>query len=313
MANDISLFPSLSEELARKIRFQKSKFQFFYTDKNEEEHELDDEPIEAMSSVNCIKDENGEWDQDTHNFGFKRRYLLRTFSCLFGESGIACKNAVLGLALVWTSSDSKQRGVIRIGTFSLDDETMEASVVKTFDCAQLRGQVDLTTVLYIASAGVPENNEHHLANTNGYVVGELETYTIQLDGRGSTFPVFEVFAPNQPLWYVKCDWSDPTQDSFSDSISINLNMAHKNYRYIDRKQAAFNSQLLSEIIASAISIIIERARLQSAYWDQIISNDSLVEGSVGQAIFYFSEALDWDLSTPESVSLCARKYFDQRM
>ena len=66
-------------------------------------------------------------------------------------------------------------------------------------------------------------------------------------------------------------------------------------------------------MAGAVSLIIEKVRLQSAYWDQIINNDGLEEGSVGQAIFYFSDTLEWDLSTPEAVSLCARKYFEQRV
>ena len=313
MANDILFFPSLTEELSKKIRFQKTKYSFFYTDNEGEEHELKDEPVEALSSIFCIKDEEGKWDQDKHNIGFRRQCRLRTFQCLFGERGIACKNAVLGIAVIWTSPDSKQRGAIPVATFTVQDQIVETKIEKLFERAQLRGQVDFSTVLYIASAGVPEPGEGHLANTNGYLLGELESYSVKLDGKGSTFPVFEVYAPGQPLWYVKCDWIDPTQDSFSENVSINLNTAHKNYRYIDRKQKSFNGQLLSEIMAAAISIIIEKIRLQSAYWDQIMNNDNLDEGSVGQAVFYFADTLEWDLSTPESVSLCARKYFDQRI
>ena len=33
MAKDILLFPTLSDELVRKIRFQKTKYSFFYTDR----------------------------------------------------------------------------------------------------------------------------------------------------------------------------------------------------------------------------------------------------------------------------------------
>ena len=313
MSNDVLLFPSLSEELSKRLRFQKTKYAFFYTDKNKEEHELKDEPVEAYSSINCIKDDEGVWDQDKNNLGFRRRLLLRSFQCLFGESGIACNNAILGIAIVWTSSDSKQRGVIPVGTFSVYDKAMEWSVEKMFSRAMLRGQVDFSTVIYIAEAGKPNRKELHLANTNGYILGELETYTIKLDGKGSTFPIFEVSAPGQPLWYVKCDWIDPTQDLLSECVSINLNTAHKSYKYIDHKQACYNNQLLLEVMAGAVSLIIEKVRLQSAYWDQIINNDGLEEGSVGQAIFYFSDTLEWDLSTPEAVSLCARKYFEQRV
>ena len=313
MVNTVMLFPSLNEELLKRIRFQKQKYIFYYIGKDHEEHELKDEPIEALSSIYCIKDEEGEWTQDRYNIGFRRRYCLRTFQCLFGENGIACKNALLGLAIVWTSSDSKQRGVVPVGTFSAKDQILDVEAEKFFDRAQLRGEIELTTVIYLAKAGKPEGNELHLANINGYILGELETFTIKLDGTGSAFPVFEVSDPGQPLWYVKCDWIDPTEDQFEDCVSINLNTAHKNYKYIDRNQKTFNACLLSEIMASAISNIIEKVRLQTVYWDQVLSNDNLDEGSVGQAIFYFTDTLEWDLSTPESVSLSARKFFDQRM
>ena len=312
MAENILLYPSLTDNLLKKIRFQKTKYVFFYTDREDRECELTDEPVEAMSSIYCIKDESGEWDQDKNNFGLRRRYCLRTFQCLFGPTGLACRNAVLGLAIVWTSSDSKQRGVIPVGTFTYDDQILDVSTEKLFEKAQLRGLVTFTTVLYLAGAGVPGNDEAHLANTNGYLLGELESFTIKLDGKGSTFPVFEVAEPGQPLWYVKCDWIDPTADAFSECVSINLNTAHKSYKYIDRTLTSFNGQLLAEIMASAICIIIEKLR-PSAYWDQITGNDTLEEGSVGQAVYYFSSALEWDLATPESVSLSARKFFDKRM
>lgn len=313
MANDILLYPSLNEEFISKIRFQKQKYNFFYTDKNDDEYELADEPTEAMSSTYCIKDENGVWTQDDNNLGLRRKYCLRTFHCLFGENGVACKNAKLGLAIQWTSPDSRQRGVIRIGEFCATDQIMEAEAERIFGKAQLRGEVTFTTVLYIAEAGKPTENENHLANTNGYILGELDTFTIRLDGSSSAFPVFEVSEPGQPLWYVKCDWMDPTIDSFSDSVSINLNTAHKNYAYINRDEKVFDSQLLAEIMASAITLIIEKVRLEPGYWDQIMQGDSLETGSVGQAIYYFMDTLEWDLSSPDSVSLCARKFFDQRM
>lgn len=49
MNRDILLFPFLNEELQKKIRFQKSRFTFYYRDKNNEEHELQGEPVEAQS------------------------------------------------------------------------------------------------------------------------------------------------------------------------------------------------------------------------------------------------------------------------
>lgn len=313
MSNDILLFPSLNEDLVSKIRFQKQRFRFYYTDKNEEEYDLIDEPLDTQSSIYTIKDENGVWTQDDNNLCLSRKYCLRTFQCLFGDSGIVCKNAKLGLAIQWTSSDSRQRGVIRIGEVGIDDRILEAEAQKEFGKAQLRGIVNFSTILYIAKSGIPEKNEKHLANTEGYILGELDNYTIKLDGSSSAFPVFEVSEPGQPLWYVKCDWLDPTVDLFSESVSINLNTAHKNYAYIDRTNKHFDNQLLAEIMSSALSLIIEKLRLEVGYWEQIMQGSDLEYGSVGQAIYYFMDTLEWDLSSPESVSLSVRKFFDQRM
>ena len=89
MAENILLFPSLTDDLLKKIRFQKTKYVFFYTDGDDQERELTDEPVEALSSIYCIKDESGEWDQDKNDFGLRRRYCLRTYQCLFGPTGIA--------------------------------------------------------------------------------------------------------------------------------------------------------------------------------------------------------------------------------
>lgn len=312
MANNIMLFPSLNEELVSKIRFEKEKFHFYYTDEHdEEEYDLVDERVEA-SSFYCIKDEHGKWTQDDNNLCFRSTFRLRTFQCLFGENGIACKNAKLGMAIQWTSSDSRQRGVVKIGEFSADEQIMEAEVEQRFEKAQLRGLVTLSIIIYLAKPGNPSEGEVHLANTEGYVLGELESYTLKLDGSGSAFPVFEVSDQGQPLWYIKCDWEDPTSDAFSECVSINLNTAHKNYAYIDRNTKEFNKQLLFEIVASAITLIIEKVRHESD-WDQIMRGENLEQGSVGQAIYYFKSALEWDLTDSETVSLSARKFFEQRM
>lgn len=312
MANSILLYPSLNDELLSKIRFQGRGFEFFYTDKDDEEHPLELESAEAMSSTKFIKDDSGVWTQDDNNLCFRRQCRLSTVSCLFGENGIVCEDARIGVAIQWTSSDSKQRGVVKVTDFGINNQIIEMCAEKDFGKAQLRGEVSLKTILYVAAAGNPNENEIHLANTEGYVLGEIDSLTIRLDGTNSSFPIYEVSEPGQPLWYIKCEWDDPTIDSLEDCVSINLNTAHKKYMYIDRNQKVFDSQLLVEIMASAITLLIEKVRT-GGYWEQILQNDSLEQGSVGQVIYYFYETLEWDLSSAETVSLSARKFFDQRL
>ena len=315
MAKGFMLFPSLTEDFANRIRIQSKETEFYYTNREDEEFELMGELLDQSSCIYKLTDTLGIWTQDDYNFGIRKKYLLRTFQCLFGPEGIACKDAKIGLALVWTSADSKQRGIIEVGQFGSEDLQMQNEADVLFQKAQLRGRVDFSTVLYIACSGTPTENEIHLANTPGYILGEFENekFSIQLDGNGSIFPVYERPEEGQPLWYVKCDWLDPLTDSFEESVSIHINTLHKNYRYIDRTQKTYDKQLLVEIMSSAISIVIETLRADEASWEEITSGENFEHGSVGEIIYYFKNTHNWELSTPQSVSLSIRRFFDQRL
>ena len=45
-------------------------------------------------------------------------------------------------------------------------------------------------------------------------------------------------------------------------------------------------------MASAVTLLIENVRLEKGYWEQIMQGESLENGSIGQAIYYFMETLD---------------------
>ena len=220
------------------------------------------------------------------------------------------------------SSDYKKLSEIMKQTFlkvvnedlsEVKDHTfVEGEIEKEFSCAKLRGDIEFSVVLYIAEAGTPEKDETHLANEEGYVLGEFDNFILRLDGTGSLFPVFEVYEKDQPLWYVRCDWTDPLSDSFAESVSINLNTAHKNFKYIDRTQKTFCAQLLVEVMSAALCCIIEKIRSEK-YLEQILGNEELEQGSIGEVIRYFANTLGWDFSTPDNLSLTTRKFFDGRV
>lgn len=312
MAMNISLFPKINETLLNKIRFQTTAYDFYYI-RDDWEFPLTAEEIDGSVTVHKLVDEQGIWSPDDYNICVRRKYSLRTYQCLFGENGIACENSKLGLALMWMSSDSKQRGVIPIGTIENSMWDLELDLNYEFATAQLRGSVEFTTVIYIKEAGTPRWNEMHLANEYGCLVGELDSFVVKLDGTGSVFPMYEVQEPGQPLWYVRCDWDDPTYELFSDCVAININTAHKNYKYLDKTKRTYDEQLLKEIMASALILIITKLKEQGNYWDATLSGDDLQNGSVSEAINYFVDTLEWDVSTPETMSVSIRKFFDQRM
>lgn len=312
MAAKISLFPVLSDEMLEKVRFQASPYTFYYV-RDDEEYSLSAEETDSGTMVYKIVDEEGIWSPDDYNIGFQRTYSLRTYQCLFGENGIACNNAVLGLAIMWASSDSKQRDVIQVGEIKNVSDDLTFKVNYEFLKAQLRGTVEFTTIIYIKQTGTPGWGEEHLANYYGCILGEIDKYTIKLDGTGSFFPVYEVHEPGQPLWYVKCDWNDPAYDQFAECVSVYINTGNKNYKYLDKTKKTFNNQLLKEIMATALTIVIARLKEKQSDWEAMINGDDLQPGSVSEAVYYFKTTLEWNLSTIESASLSIRKFFDQRM
>ncbi|MEG0720149.1 MAG: hypothetical protein RR446_00045 [Lachnospiraceae bacterium] len=312
MAANFSLFPVINDELLGKLRYQTSPYELYYI-RNDQEYILRAEEVESSITVHKVIDDEGIWSPDDYSLCLRRRYSIRTYQCLFGENGIACKNATLGLALMWTSSDSKQRGVIPIGDIENSSRDLEFLLNREFAEAQLRGIVEFSTVIYLKSAGTPLWDEGHLANDYGCLLGELDKFIIKLDGDGSVFPMYEINEPGQPLWYVKCEWDDPTYDQFSESVSININTAHKSYKYLDKTKRTFDDQLLKEIMSSALILIITKLKEQNNYWDATTTGEELQRGSVSEAIYYFINSLEWDVSSPEGMSLSIRKFFDQRM
>lgn len=318
MANPIYLYPSLTETMKEGI-FQAKNYIISY-DNEGFEKELDYELAEVGALYHCLKSD-GKWNVDTHNLYFKRSIALKNFKKLFGPFGIASKNSKLGLSVIWTSPDSRQRGAVLVKKFNVSSEEwndkqdhtfVEADIDIEFPCAKLRGDVKFSIVLSIAEAGKPNDDEIHLANEEGFVLGELDTFVIRIDGNGSLFPVYEVYEPNHSLWHVRCDWTDPMVDPFSETVSININKAHKNFKYIDRGQKTFCAQLLIEVMSAALCCIVEKIRSEK-YLDQILSDEEVESGSVGEAIRYFSQTLGWDLSAPDKLSCSAREFFDRRI
>jgi len=319
MSTTIYLYPSVTDDIRENL-FQAKPYRFTYTGRDGTDNDLTYEEAEVTSSVNCLKTD-GVWNADNFNLCVRRTVALKGYKKLFGPDGLACRNAKLGMGFVWTSADSKQRGAIPIIAFGISEEEqkeksdhsfVQGEIDAEFAPARLRGDIEFDVMLYIAQAGTPASDEMHLANQEGFILGTLDSFVLRLDGTGSLFPVFEVFEHDKPLWSVRCDWIDPTVDSFSESVSININKAHSNYKFIDRTQKTYCSQLLVEVMSAALCCIMEKIRSEK-YLDQMLGTDEMEPGSVGEAVRYFANTLNWDFSTPDRLSLSIRKFFDGRL
>lgn len=312
MTSGISLFPVLNDRLRDRIRLEFTPYQFSYT-RDAVDYELEANTADGENVLKLEDKHYGIWNPDEYNICVSRDYVLKTFSVLFGAQGIACNNAKLGLALLWTSPDSKQRGVVKIGEFSCKDHQVNLHLDWEIPKAQLRGSIRLSTILYLSASGYAGPSEYHLANDEGVVLGTMDRTDIILDGVGSAFPIYLIHNLQMPLWNVTCEWEDPFQDQFFETVAINLNTAHRNYKYLDQTKRTYNDQMLKEIIASALTIIIVKLRENKEDWNEILKGENLAPGSVGQAINYYIDTLDWKLNSPESISLSIREYLEGKM
>jgi hypothetical protein len=177
-----------------------------------------------------------------------------------------------------------------------------------------RGRVDLQTAIVIKKAGHPLDDEAHLANISGTVVGIIDTYSLQFDGTGSSFPILLNSKINGLLWELQCDFDDVLTDRFSDSVAVILNRAHKDYKFINPADTNnYNPSLLREVLASAISSMVDYVREKGRTdWNDVL-NGKAEEGSVGQVIYYFVTALNMNLDDPKQCSISLRDFFEKNL
>lgn len=306
----LTSFPTISDELKGMIRYRSTSFTFSYQEGGED-HELVAE--DNGSSVRPLVDEHHRWTPDSFGLRIGRTYRINSASFLFGEKGVACSDAELGLALVWKSSDSRQRSAVDLGAILNSNEEQTYTLDKPFSEPRFRGRLELQTVIVVRKAGHPGENEEFLANIPGTILGVLDSFSVLFDGNGSMFPVSYGPNPGGLLWSVDCNFDDPTTAIFdADTVSINLNTSHGDYKYINMADKAnFNPALLKEILADAVATIVDCAR-ESSYWDDI-RNGKSEEGSVGEAIHYFLKVLDLDLDNPRLSSISMRTLFEQKL
>lgn len=318
MSQAIPLFPTFNEDVKDDI-FKLDDYIFSYERDNEIIELVLESVGTGLSKEATISDETGYWNPDEYPLSVNRKIKVTKAAGLFSTgapsadmaNAIACHDAVIGIGLKWYSSESNQCGALPIGVITNTTVNKEFSLNFAFEKASVRGEIVFKIILYIHTSGKPNDYERHFGNTPGMVLGEIDTFAIRIDGNGSFFPIYEINKPGEPLWDIKCTWADAASDSFSESVSIYINKAHKNYKFLNREDARnFNSQLFTEIMSSAICVIIETLRNEEG---GMASLDNAQEGSVAQAVNYFRDKLDWNLKTSQLTSRSIRLFLEDKL
>ena len=309
MNNFLSPFPVLNDKRIEKLCYRTTEYSFFYNKENKKVT-IEKKKNDLNDSCYILRATEGDdWNHDDYELRLVRSIKLSNLETLFGCSGIACSTASIGIAILWTSSDSRQRGVIQVGEFTKKDDDKEFDIEYVFEKGTLRGSIFLKTIFFIKSVGRPLSNETFLANTYGCILGELDTIEVILDGNGSVFPIMNEENGSGPLWRIICDWIDPTEDKFDDCVRIMLNTQHKFYRLIEEENG---NTLLIEIIANAMTILISKLQ-NSSFWNNAVSGTGFSAGSICDAVNYFVNTLEWDPSTPEKLSETIRTSLEGKL
>ena len=316
MSNIIDLFPTITENNNNDF-FSIREYELYYKYNQSDIMLSLDKGF--LKNLYTIIDRNGIWNLNDYDLHIKRTINIEDPSPLFynndsanNENAIACHDATLGIAIIWTSKDSNQKEVIPVDEIRSFDIGKEITAEFIIPKRSVRGILSFYTIIYIKDSGHATSKEFIYANTPGIKLGTIDEFNLAVDGNGSSFPIYEVEKKGYPLWYVECSWKDATIDEFSQYVAVYLNTAHPKYVYINTKDKKnFSSQLFIEIMANAVGQIIETLRSEEKD-DGFSILDDAQEGSVALAIKYFRDKLEWDLSTPTNLSLSIRKTLEEK-
>lgn len=293
MANNIPLFPMMTDDLILKTGFTLETKTFYYHD---ETKELKLSLIEGEDAICTLEDSKGVWNAAEDDLGVKGIFSMRNPKALFGTEGVAPMDAKLGVALVWKSADSLQRGAMPIIQFDALTKGHHYEFHHDFALGQFKGNVSFTLTLYLVEPG--KKLDSYFADECGTILGDfLDPLILQFDGQRSIFPIYEIaLSSKDPLCDLSISMSDPSEDDFLDSVMIRLNVSHKSYHFIDMNSPDFNAQLFTEELAQALFLMVLEVKEYPIAWQNILDGMHFKEGSVCAVINYFIKTLGWNVT-----------------
>jgi len=302
----ISLFRTIeSIDLVMETGYSESAIEASFFSGNTE-IQLD---VEAEGNAVIISDSNLDWDLSKHGLALRKTISLKNVGLFFGENGVAQDGAVLGIAAIVSSLTSNRTEVFRIVEFDSKSHPIKKECEIILPKGIFRGHLYLRTALYLVRS---TNKKTGYACSSGTIIGTLGKTTIETTDR-LLFPIVEVDEPKEPIWWVRCNWTDATEDIFEESnVCIFLNRGHKNFNLIDTDSEKKCTPYLADIVCTAIQMMIEKAMHNTEEWKKIQTIPNHLEGSVAYVLNYII-SLGWDFSTPELLAKSIRNYVYPRM
>lgn len=288
------LYPTLTEEMTDAAGFSSKPYSYSYSLDGTEQ-----KLIGKGKSVVRFDDET--WKVERDGLKIRRKIVFESPGVLYGESGIACKDAELGACIIWVNRSLTQMGTI----LPIKEYVIDASKVYEFDYeftpGMLKGDLSLEMQLYIKkSAENPLPNEKSLMNDEGVTVGVLDETHLDFGNMYMDFPIIEINNKEQPMWWLELsDWTEPKTDLFNeDNIRVYLNTAYESCPKMG--ETIKNADVLVDIITTVYVMLFEKIEDCGCLADTI--NDVEVEpGSISKMLYYFKNSCGTDIDFSSSI------------
>lgn len=263
-SSNICFYPQLSDELFDCIfDNNNTNISFSYT-VNDEIKNIDF----IDNNDNISFDSSNDWNCDDYNLDILLNIKLKNLNKLFGVAGIAPSNSKIGLCIEWYSAQAKIRKVINSQEFiSKEDNEKMFTFEITLPKQTFNGSVSFNALLYLAKSDENISKDESFLNNNvGVLIGDVIKKVIFMTGDGSQFPIKVISLPESNLlWKLELNLDEPESRQISDGITLILNSAHKDYKFINPESDCYCERLADEIVTNAIVLFLSELSKSSEF------------------------------------------------
>lgn len=283
--DNLFFYPTLTEELKEQAGIVISPYSFSYYFDNEYR------PLQSKGKNTIRLDDSWEsWKIESDGLYLRREIVIEYPEVLYGDKGIACKNAEIGICIIWTNKSLTQMGTILPSEEFNSGATKHVVFEHDIKPGEVQGDLELETILFIKKAAEEVfPSEECLMNDCGVKVGVLDICRLDFGSIYMDFPIQEVNSKKLPLWWLELGaWTDPRQDLFNeDNLCLYLNSAYDCCPKVG--EVIKNADVLIEIITTAYTLIFQKI-MEMDCLAQTLNDVDLEPGSISKIMFYFQSS-----------------------
>ncbi|SIS90186.1 hypothetical protein [Salimicrobium salexigens] len=307
--NNISFFKTLNDDMLADTGYQETPAKMYFFKEGREIVFTPEILTEGATKEVLLKEETYSFDFSQDDLHYSKRITFQNHQYLFGKEGLVSEEGEIGLGVKYFSKESQQQYTKVLASFKKDTPPLTDRLIDfVIPSGYFRGNVVIEIILF-AVTPIAE----HFPLTKGTVLGKLESTKFLLEGEGGSFPILHHADPNEPLWWVDCNWEDAAIDTFhEDYVSLNINRQHPDAKDLKLDAMPQVSPMLKNVITSALYIIAQKV-IQEEY--NLTSKDDtsdFEEGSIASAISYFLKDIEEDKSSPEILAKEIQKSVHER-